>query len=81
VVYCRVSTKDQLEGYSIETQEQACRAYCEKNLYSVLGVFQEARSAKTAERPEFQRMLSYCTKNQRNIGAVIVYASSAEFVG
>jgi site-specific DNA recombinase len=76
VVYCRVSTKDQLQNFSIETQERACREYCARNGYSVIGVFQEAASAKTAERPRFQAMLTFCAQNRRTVGAVVVYGIS-----
>ena len=30
VIYCRVSTKEQLEGYSLQYQENECRLYAEK---------------------------------------------------
>ena len=30
VIYVRVSTKDQVENFSLTTQEKACRDYCEK---------------------------------------------------
>ena len=78
VIYCRVSTKDQLENFSIETQEKACRDYCERNGYRVLRVFREAASAKTSNspRPEFQAMLAHCRKHSEDIGAVVIYAIS-----
>ena len=31
VIYTRVSSDRQVENASLETQERACRAYCEKN--------------------------------------------------
>ncbi len=76
VVYCRVSTKDQLDGFSIETQESACRAYCKQRGYTVEAVFHEARSAKNTERPQFQAMLKQCLDPRSKIGAVVVYAVS-----
>lgn len=77
VIYCRVSTKDQLDGFSIETQEKLCRAYCLKHGYTVIQVYQEARSAKgRATRPEFEAMLRSCLRQHSEIGAVVVYAVS-----
>ena len=60
VLYCRVSTEDQLSNFSLETQQDQCRKYCEDRGYTVLNVFREAASAKNTDRPEFQRMLMTC---------------------
>src|ERR1039458_4669914 len=76
VVYCRVSTEDQLKNFSIETQETDCRAYCRRRGYQVIRVFIEAESAKTVARPVFQEMLKYCAKHHATIGSVVVWAVS-----
>jgi site-specific DNA recombinase len=76
VLYLRVSTKDQVENFSIETQQKACVEYCQRQGYTVLEVFQDAKSAKTANRPQFQAMLKYCRKHNRNVAAVVVYQVS-----
>src|SRR5437867_292135 len=76
VIYCRVSTDDQLDNFSIETQERACREFCGREGFMVSQAFQEARSAKTAERPRFQAMIAHCQKHRKEIAAVIVYAVS-----
>ena len=75
VSYCRVSTDEQArEGYSLQAQEQICRAYSERQGYEVAEVFIErGQSAKTTNRPELQRLLSYCSKNQQIINALVVY--------
>ena len=31
VIYCRVSSVEQVEGTSLTMQKEACRAYCKKN--------------------------------------------------
>lgn len=75
VIYCRVSTAEQVENLSIETQEQACRAYCTKHGYEVAHVFVDpGESAKTTNRPEFLRMLAACRAERGRIHAVVVYA-------
>src|ERR1035441_5772327 len=75
VIYCRVSTKEQEENYSISTQKAHCTAYCQKHGYEIREVFIETASAKTNNgRPVFEDMLKYCAKNHRSIGAVVVYA-------
>ena len=49
VIYCRVSTKEQAEkGFSLEAQEEKCKAFAKANNYAVDKVFIErGESAKT----------------------------------
>ncbi len=75
VLYCRVSTKEQVENLSLETQEKACREYCERNGYEAAGVFvDKGESAKTADRPQFQRAVAFCRENRADF--FIVYSLS-----
>jgi site-specific DNA recombinase len=77
VLYCRVSTKDQIRNLSLSTQEKACREYCRNNSYDVDKIFvEEGESAKTADRTELKRLMLYCRENKGRIHAVIVYAVS-----
>jgi site-specific DNA recombinase len=74
VVYCRVSSADQVENYSLGTQEAGCRTHCERQGWEVDRVFVErGESAKTADRTEFQAMLSYCRKSKGRVQFVVVY--------
>lgn len=75
VVYIRVSTEEQVENYSLGTQEEICRKEAEKRKLEVVKVFrEEGRSAKTITgRPTLIEMLEYCRKHKREIGSVIVY--------
>ena len=60
-IYVRVSSKEQVEGYSLEAQLRACREYCAARGYTVVEVYSEGRSAHTdnlAKRPQFARMLA-----------------------
>lgn len=58
LVYVRVSSKEQAEGFSLATQERLCRGYSAEKGYEVDRVFVEAGvSAKTTDRPELQAML------------------------
>lgn len=59
VIYCRVSTEEQVNGYSIEAQEDQCRSWAAQNGYRVVRVYIEpGRSARTDQRPQFQRMIA-----------------------
>jgi len=74
VIYCRVSTKEQVEGQSLSVQERSCRAYCERLDADVAEVFvEEGVSAKTADRPQLQKLIDYCHRNRKSIGYVVVY--------
>ena len=66
-----------MQNYSFASQEKACREYCERLGASVEHVFvEEGESAKTADRPKFQEMLTYCRRNKKNVDYVVVYAVS-----
>jgi len=75
VIYCRVSTKEQVEeGNSLVSQERLCREYALKEGYEVLEIFiEKGESAKTADRKELQRMLTLCTSKKDLVHAVIAY--------
>src|SRR5882724_11951022 len=75
VIYCRVSTKEQVEeGNSLATQERNCREYASKHGYEIAQVFiEEGESAKTADRTELQKLLRFCSDKKQQIKAVIIY--------
>ncbi len=77
IIYCRVSTKEQVQNLSLATQNKECTRYCIANGYEVDCIFvDEGESAKTAERPEFKKLLDYCRTHKGNIQAVVVYSLS-----
>ena len=57
VIYARYSSDSQREE-SIEGQIRECKAFAEKNAITILSTYiDRALSAKTDNRPEFQRMI------------------------
>ena len=60
-LYVRVSSEEQVEGYSLAAQERAIRAYCDFHGFAVVAEYRdEGRSARTddlGKRPAFKRML------------------------
>ena len=77
VIYVRVSTTEQVDNYSLSTQEKACRDYCTRNNSEVDKVFvEEGESAKTANRTQFQKALAYCRENKGKVKWLVVYAVS-----
>ena len=75
MIYCRVSTKEQVEeGNSLVTQEKNCREYAKKNGYEIEALFiEQGESAKTADRTELKKLMSFCASKKNNISAVISY--------
>lgn len=61
-IYIRVSTDDQVEGYSLDAQERAGRAWATAHGWAVTRVYRdEGRSARTddvSRRPAFAEMLT-----------------------
>ncbi len=58
-IYCRVSTEEQLTGYSIAAQLNACRKLCVDRGWEIAGEFiEEGVSGKTfADRPKWQAFM------------------------
>lgn len=75
VVYLRVSTEEQVDNYSLDTQADICRKEAERRNLHIAETFrEEGRSAKTIkQRPALLEMLEYCRKHKHEVGAVIVY--------
>jgi site-specific DNA recombinase len=78
VIYLRVSSKEQAqkggeaEGYSIPAQREACNRKAASLTAVVIEQFVErGESAKTADRPELQRMLQFVQDN--HVKYVIVH--------
>ena len=62
VIYARYSSDSQREE-SIEGQLRECREYAERNNMTIVGTYiDRALSTKTADRPEFQRMIKDSAK-------------------
>jgi site-specific DNA recombinase len=72
VIYCRVSTAEQVENLSLSTQEQRCIGYCSQKGWPIVRIFrEEGESAKTTQRTEFQEMLKFCLDKNNGVGFVV----------
>ena len=71
VIYARYSSSNQREE-SIEGQIRECTEYAEKNGITIIRSYiDRAKSARTANRPEFQKMVS--DSNSKMFDIVLVY--------
>lgn len=66
VIYVRVSREEEAEGHSLDAQERECREFLEREKphWTLVKVFRDTHSGKTAERPEFQRLLQFVYEGQ-----------------
>ncbi len=77
VIYVRVSSEKQVDGYSLDSQEDLCKKRAEQQGYEIVKVYrEEGLSAKTTKRPLLQEMLAFCINKQNNISSIIVYSLS-----
>lgn len=72
-LYLRVSTDEQAkQGFSLDNQRRACGDYAKSNGYQIIDTFlEEGRSARTTDRPEFQKLLK--AVDDKPVNAIIVY--------
>ena len=74
IIYCRVSTKEQVEGTSLDAQDSICRKYAERSGFEILKLFrEEGESAKTADRTQLLKMMDFALKNYKEINSLIIY--------
>ncbi len=74
VIYTRVSSADQEDNTSLASQKKHCEIYADRRGLNVVGYFGGTyESAKTDDRKEFNRMLTF-VKRTKNINYVIVYS-------
>jgi site-specific DNA recombinase len=75
VIYLRVSTEEQVDNFSLDTQEDICRKEASKRGYEIIDIFkEEGRSAKSIlGRPVLINLIEYARKKRNQIHAVFVY--------
>ncbi|MFH1766818.1 MAG: recombinase family protein [Patescibacteria group bacterium] len=63
VIFCRVSSREQQEGFSLDSQKRLLVEYAQRQDFKVIKTFMVAESAsKIDERKIFQEMLAYVAK-------------------
>ena len=74
IIYARVSTEDQARrGYSLPSQLDECRRYCEREGYTIAAEFSEDESGAKLDRPELTKARDMLRTGQAD--ALIVLAS------
>ena len=73
IIYCRVSSNEQVLGTSLENQQSACEEYARRKNITVEKIFIErGESATATNRTEFLKAIEHCHKN-KDVGAFIVW--------
>ena len=67
VIYTRVSSKEQEEGFSLDAQEEILRKYANAKEFQITHEYREVHSAKAPGRPKFQHMLDYLRVNPETV--------------
>ena len=73
--YVRVSTEEQVQNYSLDTQEREIREFCKRQGVELVEVFrEEGESAKTANRPVLKALREKCKRAQKDgINHVVIF--------
>ncbi len=81
VIWARVSSREQREGYSIDAQLRTCRERAAKNGWTPLREFVVAESAKRGvERVAFNEMFTWVRANARKEGIKFILAHKLDRV-
>lgn len=59
VIYARVSTGIQAEGYSLATQIESCRRYAAAHGYGVVGEYSEQQSGELLRRRQMNKLIEF----------------------
>ncbi len=69
IIYCRVSSDDQVKGGSLNYQETTLKKYCESKGIEVVETYREDFSAKTFKRPEITKICNKYLRKKKEIEA------------
>ncbi len=64
ILYIRVSTDEQNDGYSPADQKARLIKYCENSNIDIVGIYHEDESGKNFNRPEWLNILAFIKKNR-----------------
>jgi site-specific DNA recombinase len=71
ILYTRVSTDEQNNGYSPADQKDRLTKYCEQNNIDVIAFYHDDESGKTFDRPEWLNIMSYLKKNSNSVDLLL----------
>ena len=70
IILCRVSTREQEEGYSIEAQKERLKKYCQNKNLDIIKEYVIVESSTRGERPQFLEMIKFVKQQKETIAIV-----------
>ena len=67
IIYTRVSTDEQNNGYSPADQKDKLYKYCEHNNIEIAGFYHDDESGKSFDRPEWIKIMQFIRKNRNYV--------------
>ena len=71
IILARVSSKEQQEGYSIQTQTERLTEYCHRKNFQIMKVFKIIESSTRGDRKEFKAMLEFARVQYETVALVV----------
>lgn len=71
IIYTRVSTDEQNNGYSPSDQKDKLYKYCEHNNIEIVGFYHDDESGKSFDRPEWIKIVSFIKKNRGYVDNIL----------
>ncbi len=71
IIYTRVSTDEQNNGYSPSDQKDKLYKYCEHNNIEVVGFYHDDESGKSFNRPEWIKIMKFIKKNNGYVNNIL----------
>ena len=70
IILARVSSKEQQEGYSIQTQTEQLTQYCTRKDFEVINTFQIIESSTRGDRTNFKNMLKFAEDQSETVALI-----------
>ena len=70
IVYTRVSTDEQNNGYSPTDQKEKLYKYCESKNIDVVGFYHDDESGKSFNRPEWKKIMAFLKANKNSVNYI-----------
>lgn len=71
IIYTRVSTDEQNNGYSPADQKERLYKYCDQNNIEVVAFYHDDESGKSFNRPQWLNIMNYLKKNSSSVDLII----------
>jgi len=72
VIMSRVSSDDQVRGYSLDVQYEQLTKHCQRHDIEIMKHYREDHSAKNFNRPEFKNFLDYARQHKNQIDYLFI---------